>query len=333
MNYIEYFKNFYQNKVDLNETYFRLNHIINNFRFLLIENKKSLYTFLNKQVIFINKYTKGYWKQKLYVNDDENKELDIHFNFINVNKEDEFMILGQFVLDEYKNIIFIIQDNYFFNKENNIDIKERINDLQKIFENHFIYSQLDIFVFKFIEYKYFTKENIEYLLKTSLLNNEIKISIESIEILNRNGNVIKSIECKHLIHFNINEWHKFVEINQKSIHFTIYKHNFDLNSDIYHNSNSLINLFDENKVYNLYTIKKGIDIYYITMKDNEIIQMNEINIQNQEQYYLVYISNIEVSKKFNKIANNLLNETKTYNKFLFDYMFNKKLNKFIPIIN
>jgi len=271
----------------------------------------------------------------LYIYDTECKELDIHFNFININKDDDFMILGQFILDEYKNIIFIVQDNYFFNKENKSDILERINDLQKIFENHFIYSQLDVFVFKFIEYKYFTKENIEYLLKTTLLNNEIKMSIESIEILNRNGFLIKSIECKHLIHLNVNEWHRFVEKNQKSIHFTIYKHNFDLNCDTNYNCDLLTNcsLLDENKVYNLYTIKKGIDIFYINMKDNEILQMNEIDIQNQEQYYLVYILNIDVSKKFNKIANNLLNQNMNSNKFLWNYNFNKKLNKFIPIID
>jgi hypothetical protein len=329
MNYIEYFQRLYKEEIDLNETYFRLNHIISNFQFLFIENTKSLYPFLNKQVIFINKYNKGYWKQKLIINDIETKELDIHFNFINLNSDDEFMILGQFVLDEFKNIIFIIQDNYFFSKHNSNDIQERIKYLQKIFENNFIYSQLDIFVFKFIEYKYFTKENIEYLLKTTLLNNEIKMSIESIEILNRNGHMIKSIECKHLIHLNVNEWHEFVEKNQKSIHFTIYKHNFDLNTN--HNSNLLTNTFDENKVYNLYTIKKGIDIFYINMKDNEILQTNEMNLQNQEQYYLVYILNIDVSKKFNKIANNLLNQTS--NKFLFNYTFNKKLNKFIPIMD
>lgn len=327
MELIKYFEQLYNKEVDLNETYFRLNHIISNFRLLYIENERSMNRYINHQVIFENKFYKGFWKQKLYIyNINEQirvEEIDIQFNFVKMNKEDDFICLGQFVLDEYKNLIFIIQDNYFYSKQNKNDIQERIIELQKIFENHFIYSQLDVFVFKFIEYKYFTKENIEYLLKTTLLNNEIKISIESIEILNRYGNIIQSIECKHLIHLNIIEWQKFIEKNEKNIHFTIYKHSFDLNTN--HNDQILIrDISNENKIYRLFTIKKGIDIYYI--KTDEIFTKELFNNDDiKEQLYLVYIPDIQTSKYFNKLSN-------IENGFWFNYKYNSKLNKFIPVI-
>jgi len=337
MDYLEIFDNLYKyNRFDLNEKYFRLNHIINNFNYIYIDNviesNKSLLEYVNKNIILENRYNdnniKGRlnnnWRQSLYVydickGDNICNKLDIQLNFINLSKDQSFLCKGQFVIDEYKNIIFIVQDHYYFNRINQEDIKDRITEFENIIEKHYIQSQLDIFVFRINVYKYFDKENVEYLLKTTLSNSEIKISIESIEILNKYGNILKSIESKHIIQLNLIEWENFINKNMESINFTIYKHSFDLNTHISKKTKKFI----DNNIYNFWTIKKGIDIFYVCNKNE-----NSDNID----YHIVYLKDIKTSKYFNSIELTI-DKSFVEKGFWYNYIYNNNLNKFIPIVS
>jgi hypothetical protein len=377
---------------DIEEYYYRINHIIPNFKFELqcvddntheLENE-SIYKYINKYIIFENCYynNNGKWYQNMYYCEEISnyKKFDktikipllSSLQFIKCKKEMSFISIGQLVLDELKNLIFVVMDVYYpYNQTNEINnsIYTRINYLNDIINNHYIYSQLDIFIIKSNNIFLFNKENIEYYLKNTLLNtqnNENKLPIQGIQILNQTGQFLIEIETCNSIHFNYNEWNEF--INKKYINYNneliIYKHIFDFN--IKHNIQLKTDKINENqsiqfmpdinnsaKKYNLYTFKNYnsqsylsslSDIYYVSSKDIEInieLENNCISITNEtnidpiinecefyEKYFLVYIPNIKLSKLFRKLYKEAIVNKKG---FWYQYTFSNKLNKFIPI--
>lgn len=392
-----------------NEHFFRINHIIPNFTYELqslndnIEYKTSIYQYINKYIIYEYCYydnvnNNGKWYQNMYLCEyqyiqnkniykikisDKTTKIPLLSNlqFINCKKEMSFITIGQLILDEFKNIMFVVMDVYYPHLKDNIDnidinnsIYSRINYLNDILTKNYIYSLLDIFIIKSNNIFLFNKENIEYYLKNTLLytshslHNENKLPIQSIHILKRNGDLLFEIETCNSIHLNFNELNEF--INNKYTNFLsqnnytqnqliIYKHIFDFNitTNIELKTNQLNktkyihfypNLSNSDTIYRLYTFKNFnsqsylsnlSDIFYVSS-----IEINNIDVDLDlnkdidpiikeckfyEKYFLVYIPNIKFSKLFRKLYKEAIIDNQ--NGFWFDYKFNIKLNKFIPI--
>jgi len=323
-------------KCDLNEVYFRLNHIIIDFEYVFNSNnnvkeqhQSFINKFANKYVIFENIYRYNRWYQKLYCMDTKDIYINTNFNFIKLKKDMSFKVYGQCILDEYKNLLFIVNDVVFLNIESindEFDILYRIKLFKDILETYFVKSDLDIFIFYTDTIHIFNKENIEYFLKNVLVSNDNKIPIQSIQILNRSGILLKNIECRHCIHLNQKDLIKFFDCNKSNIDFIINKHIFDLKST--KKKHNIFNFIKHDDKLKLWTIKNTntnhfmnnlSDIYFVTLKECDF---NENDIHNYEN---VNITNIYYSKLFRK----LINDNK--NGFWFSYIYHSGCKKFIPV--
>jgi hypothetical protein len=329
-NYIlRKYKNYYKNRIIITNNLNNYNNIINNY-----SNKINRSLYLHTY----NKYTllKNFINLRNYLNTNLNLFDNIYYFFILItkfNKKKNILFKwNEFIKKINNKITPIFDNNITFLQKQNINIKDKLNNLFNILDNlslklnytkkhYLINNKLNIFIEK--KNIYLLKKKMlklySFLIKKKMKNIfyiKNKIQLNWFEEKYKN-NLIKIIEMNNFFNNNNKKNYYLFLLNKFK---TIYLNKL-LYKDIYYNNNKL-NIFTNNFLSNIVLNKHYINETVKIKKKKKLFR----NIYNRNIKYINLnkinkLKNYNINKKKNIINNEI---KKNYSKMI---ILNKKINK------